>query len=455
MYILTHDKFGKDTQHKDELKKGDSYNVFKQLRIVLSSPDCQPFISWLPSGNSLCINHKDKFVKNVLFRYFGETEFKVFMKSMKNKGFKRVKVNDFVGDAVYSHELFQIGRPELCAHFTRGEIPPMKKIAQKKRELSSAHNVVGGVAVGDEALQKQEEEKPSSEPNVADRMTLRDDATQAVVAAIESQTKCAAKSPSQVAQVDAASEEGMISRMNSTNSMLMQKHFMNPSAMGNASDLDRRYFAALYAMRNTAGMNASHQQMMHLPTGHPLFASSPFAQQGMQSQTTNPSADNRQIDSMALQQHMAQITGQSNFNASLFNAPVARRQSDSVDLQQQMAQNLISGKSNYDASLFNAPVARRQSDSMASYHQQVSQNSMKNDSNQESMHFHHPAIGNNSQQLDETAAAASQSNKSPQSAQDLRLAMLKVDSELLKVKEMKLLKMQQQLKMRLEMNGDD
>lgn len=421
MYILTHDKFGKDTQHKDELKKGDSYNVFKQLRIVLSSPDCQPFISWLPSGNSLCINHKDKFVKNVLFRYFGETEFKVFMKSMKNKGFKRVKVNDFVGDAVYSHELFQIGRPELCAHFTRGEIPPMKKIAQKKRELSSAHNVVGGVAVGDEALQKQEEEKPSSEPNVADRMTLRDDATQAVVAAIESQTKCAAKSPSQVAQVDAASEEGMISRMNSTNSMLMQKHFMNPSAMGNASDLDRRYFAALYAMRNTAGMNASHQQMMHLPTGHPLFASSPFAQQGMQSQTTNPSADNRQIDSMALQQHMAQITGQSNFNASLFNAPVARRQSDS----------------------------------MASYHQQVSQNSMKNDSNQESMHFHHPAIGNNSQQLDETAAAASQSNKSPQSAQDLRLAMLKVDSELLKVKEMKLLKMQQQLKMRLEMNGDD
>ena len=120
-----------------------------------------------------------------------------------------------------------------------------------------------------------------------------------------------------------------------------------------------------------------------------------------------------------------------------------------------MAQNYITGESKCESMLPNTSVARRQSNSMALYNQQVAENGVKGDSNQGSVFFQHATDGNNFQQWAKTAATAPQKGESPESARDLRLAMLKIDSELLKVKEMKLLKMQQQLKMQLEMNGEN
>ena len=121
LYILSHDSFTKDSLFKADSLNDQEYRTMKQLRVVLGTPECQPHISWLPSGNSFSINHKNHFINHVLYKYFGETSFETFISTLISLGFKRIDVADFVGGAVYSHEMFQIGRPDLCARMSRGQ----------------------------------------------------------------------------------------------------------------------------------------------------------------------------------------------------------------------------------------------------------------------------------------------------------------------------------------------
>lgn len=119
LYIFSHESFNQKSSTEHDSIREPSCDFMKHLRVVLSNAECQPFISWLPSGNSFCINHKDQFVKNVLHEYFGVPHFRAFVLTLKSKGFKRLQTSDYVGDAVYSHPLFQVGRPELCGLMRR------------------------------------------------------------------------------------------------------------------------------------------------------------------------------------------------------------------------------------------------------------------------------------------------------------------------------------------------
>jgi hypothetical protein len=114
LYIFSNESFRENSLAETELTGGSGYNIMKRLRFVLSSLECQRFISWLPSGHSFCISHRDEFIENVMPKFFCETHFHNFVTTLENNGFKRVQTADFIGDAVYSHELFQQGRPELC-----------------------------------------------------------------------------------------------------------------------------------------------------------------------------------------------------------------------------------------------------------------------------------------------------------------------------------------------------
>lgn len=121
VYVFSHDSFHRDNLAEKELKEGDdAFNLMKQLRTVLSNVDCQSSMWWLPSGESFCVFSTSDLANRILFRYFGETQFKSFMSALKREGFHRVKTKEFLGEAVYSHDFFQMDRPDLCRLMGRG-----------------------------------------------------------------------------------------------------------------------------------------------------------------------------------------------------------------------------------------------------------------------------------------------------------------------------------------------
>ena len=65
----------------------------KQLRILLSDPEFESFIWWLPNGESFCVASTSDLTSKVLFQYFGETQFKSFFATLKREGFERVKTS--------------------------------------------------------------------------------------------------------------------------------------------------------------------------------------------------------------------------------------------------------------------------------------------------------------------------------------------------------------------------
>eukprot|EP00804_Cyclotella_cryptica_P011100 CCRYP_013545-RA/>CCRYP_013545-RA protein AED:0.13 eAED:0.13 QI:120/1/0.5/1/1/0.5/2/0/487 len=119
LYIFSHQSFGQKSSTEVDSTGEHTCDFMKQLRVVLSRAEFQPFISWLPSGNSFCINRKDDFEKNVLHEHFSEPHFRAFVATLKSKGFTRLQTSEYIGDAVYTHPLFRIGRPELCGLMRR------------------------------------------------------------------------------------------------------------------------------------------------------------------------------------------------------------------------------------------------------------------------------------------------------------------------------------------------
>lgn len=148
--MFTHESFDRTTRSPQEMQEeGARFNVMKQIRILLDDPEFQSFIWWLPDGKSFCVSSTSELASKILFQYFGETQFKSFVTTMKKEGFERVKTSgeslslrwsdddslsipfdlilcsfycstDHFGEAVYSHELFRMGRPDLCGRMYRG-----------------------------------------------------------------------------------------------------------------------------------------------------------------------------------------------------------------------------------------------------------------------------------------------------------------------------------------------
>ena len=84
-----------------------------KLHAILMDKDCNSAIFWLPSGKSFCIMDKDEFTKKVLPKYFRETKFESFSRRIKRWGFRRMYITG-AKQAIYTHDLFQKDRIDLC-----------------------------------------------------------------------------------------------------------------------------------------------------------------------------------------------------------------------------------------------------------------------------------------------------------------------------------------------------
>lgn len=84
-----------------------------KLHAILTDKDCNSAISWMPSGKAFRIMDKEEFTKKVLPKYFREAKFESFSRRIKRWGFRRMYTTG-MKQVVYSHDLFQKDRVDLC-----------------------------------------------------------------------------------------------------------------------------------------------------------------------------------------------------------------------------------------------------------------------------------------------------------------------------------------------------
>ena len=74
-------------------------------------------VSFLPHGRSFAVHDPDRFVQQVMPRYFQQTKWSSFTRQLNLWGFLRVSTGRDVG--CFYHELFLKGYPGLCLHMRR------------------------------------------------------------------------------------------------------------------------------------------------------------------------------------------------------------------------------------------------------------------------------------------------------------------------------------------------
>lgn len=397
LHIFAHGTFTRDSQHEAEVVENNASSTIKQLlRTILNNDECQPFISWLPSGNSFCINHIDLFTKNVLHKYsHPNTSFKIFYDSLMDEGFRRVNITDFVDDPVYSHKMFLAGRPDLCTLMCRGQDPIPKKTKNgaksSSQPASASSSDAKEVIVIDDAKpsgQDQIPKKAKTEAKVNNQSASASSSDAKEVLAIKDAKPSAKTSVPVPGHSMAIMNQGpFITHMNSTPSSSLRcdgvQHCMDysntmprfqsqmmshPSMMDNQS-IDFRRFQGM----DHPNAGAFQQRFFQSPPGFNSFATA--------------QAIDRYNSAYAAWLH--QTTNQGHIQA-----PIDRN-------------STIPQQSNADNSCPTSSAAES-----------------------------HPFAPNNGTE---------------ETAEDIKLAMLEVEGELLKLKEQKLLTMQQKMKVQLEM----
>jgi len=111
------------------LKLGTFPNI---LHRMLSEEELSEFITWLPHGCSWKIVNKNRFVDEVIPKFFNHKNYKSFLRQVNGWGF--VRINKGLDEGSYYHKSFLKGEPMLArdinrppnfkATYNRGDDPP-------------------------------------------------------------------------------------------------------------------------------------------------------------------------------------------------------------------------------------------------------------------------------------------------------------------------------------------
>ena len=372
-------------------------------------------------------------------KHFGVPNFRGFINALLSNGFKRVQTGDFIGDAVYSHELFQIGRPDLCSlmHRVSDAIRESRPFATDARRMTVNGGISLAAAAAPSAAFRSVMNPSSSVP--------QGDVTYPIPA------RGVGMSTGGRNQVPAG---GILGSMSSTNSLLqsqaMNYPFMNPGW------LDFRYLPP-----NATFATNQQYPLMQYPQGN-QFADLVVAQ-GIPKQRMIPSTcrlSDSMLPYMLNQQHPT--VAQDIIQQQSVLPAAARRQSDSMlqlesssleKHQNPMVQAQASGIQQQptvpaEARGLTAGPSREHHDRKISTTSQslvlTGQAEKIQLSNASARRVSCPSSDEVAQKLEEERAKATK---------EMKMAMLDIDTELLRVKEMKLLNMQRKLKLSLETDG--
>lgn len=105
-------------------------NFPTKLHLILSSPEYNDLICWLPHGRAWRVQQQDRFETEVLPKFFHHQKFSSFARQVTGWGFNRIPTGrDF---NAYYHELFLRDAPELCRKMKR---PSRTELAERKQAL--------------------------------------------------------------------------------------------------------------------------------------------------------------------------------------------------------------------------------------------------------------------------------------------------------------------------------
>lgn len=83
------------------------------LRDILSDPENESVVSWLPHGRSFAVHDTYKFSTEVLPKYFRKVVFRSFARKLNRWGFRSVRKSVSGSEATFEHKDFRRDEPEL------------------------------------------------------------------------------------------------------------------------------------------------------------------------------------------------------------------------------------------------------------------------------------------------------------------------------------------------------